>query len=132
MSPRRSIDVEGFSHGTNPTPAASRVGDIIFTGGVFGMDPKTGAIPPDLAEQTRLVFFNIERILQAGGAGMDRIVKIEFYVRDAALAREALNPAWLGAFPDPASRPARHIFVYPELAGGMLIQADVFAVADRP
>ena len=130
---RRSIDVAGFQHWDQPTPAASRVGDIVFTGGTFGSDPATGQIPEgDLAAQTRFMFHNLERILDAAGCDMADIVKIEFYVRDAAATRAHLNPAWLAAFPDPASRPARHIFVYPDLPPAMLIQADAFAVASRP
>jgi len=31
MSNRKSIEVEGFSHGANPIPAASRVGKIVMT-----------------------------------------------------------------------------------------------------
>lgn len=127
---RRSINVEGFAHGTNPTPAASRVGNLIFTGGIFGVDPVTGTVPAgDVGAQTRLIFDLMQRILKAGGATFDDIVKVEFYVKDVDASRVALNPAWEAAFPDPDSRPARHIFVYPALPGNMLIQAHVFAVA---
>ena len=131
MARRRSIDVENFSHGSNPTPAASRVGNLLFTGGVFGTDPATGEMPDNLEDQTRFGFANIRRILAAGGADMEDIVKIEIYCKDVAKAREAVNPEWVAAFPDPASRPARHLFLLESLAGGMLIQFDVFAVASR-
>ena len=127
MVRRRSIDVDGFSHGSNPTPAASRIGNILFTGGVFGVDPAGGSMPDDLEVQTRLVFFNLRRILEAGGASFDDVVKIEFYVKDLAAVRPLINREWSAAFPDPASRPARHVFHY-ELPGDMLVQCDAFAV----
>ena len=65
MVKRRSIEVAGFSHGGQPIPAASRVGDLIMTGGVYGLDPASGAIPGDVAEQARLMFANLGRILEA-------------------------------------------------------------------
>ena len=42
-----------------------------------------------------------------------------------------MNREWVAAFPDPASRPARHIFMHDALAGDMQVQCDVFAVASR-
>ncbi|MDP3173423.1 MAG: RidA family protein [Phenylobacterium sp.] len=130
MARRRSINIKGFSHGTNPTPAASRVGNILFTGGISGQDTTTGLMPDDVSEQTRLAFINMRAILAAGGADLEDIVKIEFYAKDVPAAREAINREWIVAFPDPESRPARHIFAY-ELPGSMLMQCDVFAVASR-
>jgi enamine deaminase RidA (YjgF/YER057c/UK114 family) len=70
---RRSIEVEGFSHGAQPIPAASRVGPLVMTGGVYGLDPATGKIPDDVAEQARLMFMNLERILAAAGGTLGDI-----------------------------------------------------------
>ena len=106
MSRRRSIEVEGFSHGTNPIPAASRVGNMVMTGGVFGLDPKTKAIPDGAAEQCRLMFANLRRILDAAGASTDEVLKVTVFIKDNSV-REVINPEWLALFPDPASRPAR-------------------------
>ncbi len=38
MSKRRSIEVEGLSHGGTPIPAASRIGNMIASGGIAGVD----------------------------------------------------------------------------------------------
>ena len=32
---RKSFEIEGYSHGGNPIPAAARVGNIIATGGIY-------------------------------------------------------------------------------------------------
>lgn len=71
MAKRVSIDVEGYHHGGLPIPAASRVGPLVMTGGISGIDPETRALPDDLAEQARLMFFNLERIMVAAGGSMD-------------------------------------------------------------
>jgi enamine deaminase RidA (YjgF/YER057c/UK114 family) len=129
MSARRSIEVEGFSHGAQPIPAASRVGNIVMTGGVYGLDPATGKIPDDVGEQARLMFANLARIMQAAGASMGRVVKMTVYVK-VPEARAAVNAQWVAAFPDPASRPARHTFQNDHLPANMLVQCDATAVLD--
>ncbi|HET6969489.1 MAG TPA: RidA family protein [Phenylobacterium sp.] len=125
---RRSIEVEGFSHGAQPIPAACRVGPLIVTGGVYGLDPATGRMPDDVAEQARLMFANLVRILEAAGAGLPDVAKMTVYVK-VPEARAAVNAEWLTAFPDPASRPARHTQQNDHLPANMLVQCDVTAWA---
>lgn len=130
MGRRRSIEVPGFSHGANPIPAASRVDNIVMTGGISGLDPATGKIPDDAAAQCRLMFANLARILAAAGGSMDDVVKVTVWLKNAAV-REVVNPVWLEHFPDPQSRPARHTMMNEHLAANMLIQCDAFAVVAR-
>jgi enamine deaminase RidA (YjgF/YER057c/UK114 family) len=125
---RRSIEVEGFNHGAQPIPAACRVGPLIMTGGVYGLDPETGAIPDDVGEQARLMFANLARILDAGGAGLADVAKMTVYVK-VPEARAAVNAEWLTAFPDAASRPARHTQQNDNLPANMLVQCDATAWA---
>lgn len=124
---RRSIEVEGFSHGAQPIPAACRVGGLIMTGGVYGLDPTTGKIPDEVAEQAKLMFANLKRILEAGGSNLDEVIKMTVYVK-VPEARPAVNAEWLAAFPDVASRPARHTFQNDHLPANMLVQCDATAV----
>jgi 2-iminobutanoate/2-iminopropanoate deaminase len=42
-------------------------------------------------------------------------------------ARAAVNVEWLKAFPDPASRPARHTVQNDNLPNNMLVQCDATA-----
>ncbi|WP_409190284.1 RidA family protein [Bradyrhizobium sp. RDM4] len=129
MIARRSIEVEGFSHGAQPIPAASRVGNIVMTGGVYGLDPATGKIPDEVEKQAELMFDNLKRIMAAAGTSIDRIVKMTVYVK-VPEARPAVNTHWLAAFPDPASRPARHTFQNDHLPANMLVQCDATAVLE--
>jgi hypothetical protein len=48
------------------------------------------------------------------------------YVKRAE-AKAALNEEWEKAFPDPASRPARHTLTYEGLPANMMIQCDATA-----
>lgn len=123
---RRSIEIEGFSHGSQPIPAASRVGPLVITGGVYGLDPATGKMPDDVAEQARLMFDNLRRILEAAGATFADVARMTIYVK-VPEARAAVNSEWLKAFPDASSRPARHTLQNDGLPANMAIQCDATA-----
>lgn len=123
--PRRSINVEGFSHGNLPIPAASRLGPLVITGGIHGLD-LSGGDPGDAFAQAGRMFANLAKIIGAAGGGLHSVVRMTVHVK-APEAREALNVEWLKAFPDEASRPARHTLVNDHLPGPMLIQCDATA-----
>lgn len=127
MSNRKSIEVEGFRHGDNPIPAASRVGNIVMTGGVSGQDPVTGKVPEDPKTQVAGAFANLERILKAAGASMDDVVKVEVTVKSLS-TREEINVQWLKYFPNKESRPVRHTAQYDHFGGTTAIQLAATAV----
>ena len=129
MAKRKSIEVEGYGHGPNPIPAASKIGNLVITGGIHGTDTATGKIPADAAGQCANVFINVRKILAAAGATPDHIIKMNFWVRDAA-ARDTINKEWVAMFPDPHSRPARHTLVYDKLAPAYQLQCDAIAVIE--
>jgi len=127
MSNRKSIDVEGFKHGDNPIPAASRVGNVVMTGGISGQDPATGKVPEDQTAQVAQAFRNLERILKAAGASLEDVVKVGVTVKSTAM-RDEINVQWLKYFPDAHSRPARHVAQYDHFGGVTAIQLDATAV----
>jgi len=122
----RSLEVPGVSHGAAPIPLGARVGNVLYSSGIAGMDPETGRLPSDAAAQARLAFRNMRALLEAGGATLENIVRMTVYLKDNA-AREHINVQWLECFPDPHDRPARHTLVY-DLQQGMLLQLEVVAV----
>ncbi len=124
---RRSITIPGFQHGQQPIPAASLVGNILMTGGIHGLDPATGKMAEAVEDQARIAFQHLANILAAAGGTFDDVVRMTFYVK-APEARPAINVEWLKAFPDAASRPARHTINYEQLPAGALFQCDCFAV----
>lgn len=129
MSMRRSIYIEGFSHGTNPVPAACLMGRTLVTGAVFGTVRETGKVPESVDEQCRLMFDNVARILQAAGGNFEHVLKMTFYARPG-VSRELINTYWVTHFPDPASRPARHVIVSDTLPASMSLQCDLVAQLD--
>lgn len=130
---RRSICIEGFSHGNNPVPAASVIGNTLMTGAVFGTVRETGKVPELVEDQCRLMFENVSSILQAADGTFEDILKMTFYMRPG-VSRDMINTHWEARFPDPASRPARHVIVTDTLPASMSFQCDLVALlnADNP
>ena len=122
---RRAIYVDGVSH-KNPIPSAARLGNFIATGIVSGRDAKRN-VSPDPAEQARAMFRNLREVLDAAGASFDDILKLNVWIAEEPI-REHLNVAWLEAFPDPATRPARQVMIYAHLTEGQLLSGDALAV----
>ena len=125
MSRRTAVYCETFKH-MNPVPAACRIGNLVFSGGIHGRDPETGATPERLEEQLRLTFANVDAVVRSAGGSVEDIIKMTFWMADRS-QRKALNVEWERMFPDPSSRPARHV-----IKGGldpyMQVQCDFIAV----
>ena len=129
MSNRRSIEIPGLQH-ENPIPVAAQIGPFLVTSGVFGKDPTTGVIPPDIETQCALMFANLRLILSAVGGTPEDILKMTVWVKDKAL-RPHVNKEWLVMFPDEHSRPARHSLLNPDLPGVALVQCEIMAVISQ-
>lgn len=121
----RSLDVEGISHGAAPIPMGARVGPLLCSSGIPGLDPQTGKLPASAAEQARHAFANLKTLLAQGGATLKDVAKLTVYIKDNQ-ARDSVNAEWVQCFPDPHDRPARHTLVY-DLQHGMLLQLEVVA-----
>ena len=126
MSTRRSIEVEGLHHSGQPIPLASRIGNVLLSSGIVGMNAETGTIPEHVEEQCTLLFANVGYVMAAAGGSPKDIIKMTFFVKDRS-ARDAINREWLAMFPDAASRPARHT-VTADLPSQLLVQCEVYAV----
>jgi reactive intermediate/imine deaminase len=60
-----------------------RVGNTVYVAGQLALD-KAGTLvgPNDIKAQTRQIFENMRRILEAGGAGLRDVVKVTVFVTD--------------------------------------------------
>ena len=99
MAKRKSINYPGFKH-ENPIPNASRIGNILMSSIISGRDPETSTMPPDLAGQVTNVFKQIKLCVEAAGGSVDDIIKVNFWMKDPATGRAALNGEWSKMFPD--------------------------------
>ena len=122
---RQSFDLEGISHSV-PIPFGTRVGNLLFSSGIMGVDPGTGKLADGLEAQIRFAFSNMSALLQLAGSSFEDVGHVRVLVAEESY-RAAVNEEWLEAFPNAASRPARHTEVH-ALRGGMLVQFEIVAV----
>lgn len=127
MTRRKSIYTDGLGH-KNPIPAGCRVGNLLMSGIIGGIDPKTGEVASTLDEQCALMFSHVREIVEGGRGTLADIVKITVYLQDH-MNRDALNREWLKHFPNPNDRPARQAMPGTPNAE-RLIECDFVAVID--
>ena len=66
-----------------PYSQAIRTESFIFASGQAGLDPNTGELVAGGVEaETRQVLTNIQNVLQAGGTGMEHVVKTTVFLID--------------------------------------------------
>ncbi|HKZ46618.1 MAG TPA: RidA family protein [Thermodesulfobacteriota bacterium] len=66
-----------------PYSQAVKANGFIFVSGQIPIDPDTNdLVKGDIAEQTIQVIKNIKNILEAGGSGLEDVVKTTVYLRD--------------------------------------------------
>lgn len=131
---KRSLHVQGLGHGNTPIPMGARVGNLLCSSGINGMDAATGKLPEDPLAQVRHAFANMQSLLAAGGGTLGDVVKLTVYLKDGSkdkigqnTLREAINAEWIACFPEADDRPARHILIY-DLQNGMALQLEVTAL----
>src|SRR4051812_12660988 len=90
MSDRRSINGPRARH-QNPTPNASRIGNVVMSSVISGISPETRDLPPDLPGQLVNLFGHIRGDIEAAGGCVDDIIKITFWMRDPTAGRAAIN-----------------------------------------
>ncbi|HXA69183.1 MAG TPA: Rid family hydrolase, partial [Stellaceae bacterium] len=59
-------------------------GDWVFVSGTTGLDYKAMTIAPDVVAQTRQTFKNIGAALAEAGVGFADVVRVHYYLTDAA------------------------------------------------
>jgi reactive intermediate/imine deaminase len=62
-----------------------RVGDLLFVSGQTGIDEKGELVGVgDFDAQADQAFRNLERVLEAGGSSLERVVKVTIFLTDMA------------------------------------------------
>ena len=111
-----------------PYSQAVRVGNLLFTAGQPGVDPRTGTVAgPDFESQARQAFENLRAVLEDAGSGLAQVVRVTCFVADPA-AFPTLNRLFGEYFP--VEPPVRSTPVV-ALPKGLLFSIDAIAVAGQ-
>lgn len=121
---REIIRLEGSKVNPVLSPAA-RFGNLVFTQGMVGTDPATGALAgDDIASQGRQTMRNLQAILEAAGTSLDNALKVTAFVADLD-DRPGFNEVYTGFFQgDP---PPRTCIQGGKLGPGILVEVEVVA-----
>ena len=128
MGRRQTIHIPGVRHSA-PIPYGARVGNVVYSSAIQGINADSGELSADVYEQARQCFRNMRTFLEHAGATTDDIVRLTCFLADLD-DRPALNEPWLELFPDENDRPARHTSRYDPPPGGMRVQIEVVAVVE--
>jgi 2-iminobutanoate/2-iminopropanoate deaminase len=100
-------------------------GDLVFVSGQLPMDPASGqVVPGGIEAQTERALRNVELVLVAAGASLDRVLQMTIYISDGDLwgAVNATYAKVMGAH-----RPARAVVPVSPLHYGALIEIQAIA-----
>ena len=102
--PVPTLDVAALGQ---PASTLVRGGPFLFVSGLMAVDPQTGKrVPGSTMSETRLVLCNLERILEAAGSSMEKVVKVNVLLA-SMLEAVPMNDVYVKFFPDPP--PARTV-----------------------
>lgn len=80
---RRIVQLPGTSPSRAPISPAIVVGDLVFTSGQIGIDPKTGQmVPGGLEGEAEQVLKNLTAVLEAAGSSIAHVVKATVFLAD--------------------------------------------------
>ncbi|MGA2975616.1 MAG: Rid family detoxifying hydrolase [Spirochaetia bacterium] len=102
-------------------------GRLLFVAGQTPKDPKTGQMPQDFRAQVERCLENVKAIIEAAGAGMGDVVKINAYLADLGNFT-IFNEVYAKYFTQPY--PARTT-IGAALPGGA-VQVEIDAIASLP
>jgi reactive intermediate/imine deaminase len=110
-----------------PYSQSVRIGSTVAAAGQAGVDPATGTYASaDVAGQTVQTFKNIAAVLEASGASLDDVIRVDVYLADMA-DFAAMNGEYEKVFSPPY--PARTT-VGVSLPAGMKVEITALAVTE--
>jgi len=122
---RRVIRSDGAPAAIGPYSQAIESGGLVWASGQIALDPETGRlVEGGIEEQTRRALTNLKAVLEAGGSGLDRVLRATVYLADLA-EFEAFNRVYAEFFGE--KPPARACSEVSALPKGARVEIDAVA-----
>lgn len=106
-----------------PYSQGFEVNGFIYTSGQIPVDPATGEVPEGIAAQAEQSCKNVGAILEAAGAGFDKVFKTTCFLADMG-DFAAFNEVYAKYF---TSKPARSCVAVKALPKGVLCEIEAIA-----
>ena len=118
------IYTENAPAAIGPYSQAMVTGNLLFTSGQIGLDPKTGAPAGDTIEaQAEQVMQNLAAVLTEAGSSFEKVVKTTCFLADMG-DFAAFNAIYAKYF---TGKPARSCVAVKTLPKGMLVEVECIA-----
>ena len=112
-----------------PYSVGISTGNLIFTAGQIGLDPKTGQMVEGSVEaEARQALTNLKAILEAGGSGLEKVVKTTVFLKDMADFAK-VNAVYAEFFME--NPPARSAVAVAALPKNALVEIEAIALQYR-
>jgi 2-iminobutanoate/2-iminopropanoate deaminase len=107
-----------------PISPAVKVGAMVYTSGMLGVDASGRLVEGGIEAQTRQTLENLKAALEAAGSSLDRVVKATVFLADRA-SFGAMNGVYRTYFP--ADPPARSTVECRLMMDGALVEIELVA-----
>lgn len=107
-----------------PYSQGYEVNGLVFTSGQIPVDPENGQVPEGITAQAEQSCKNVGAILEAAGAGFDKVFKTTCFLADMG-DFAAFNEVYARYF---TSKPARSCVAVKTLPKGVLCEIEAIAV----
>ena len=127
MPEKQIITSDKAPKALGPYSVANRIGNLVFTAGQLGLDPRTNELAPGGIEaETRQALTNLKYVLESAGSSLDQAVKTTVFLRDMNdFAR--MNAIYSQFFTQ--NFPARSTIQVAALPKGGAVEIEVVAVS---
>ena len=123
---RKVIVSEKAPKAIGPYSVAIRTGNLVFTSGQAGLDPRSGTlVPGGIEAETRQTLTNVRNVLEDSGSGMPAVVKTTVFLTDMA-DFPRMNGVYAEFFPE--NPPARSTIQAAALPKGGAVEIEAVAV----
>ena len=83
MTPKEIITTENAPQAIGPYSAGVKAGNLVFTAGQLGIDPKSGEfVSGGIEAETRQALKNLSAVLEAAGTSLANVIKTTVFLRD--------------------------------------------------
>lgn len=107
-----------------PYSQATRLGNLVFTAGMGGVDPATGKPAEGVRDQTRQTLENLRNVLEAAGTSLQHALKTTCYLHDIQ-DFAVFNEVYATFFPQ--NPPARTTIQAARLPANLLVEIELVA-----
>ena len=118
------VTIKKLPKPSSPYSYCVKAGDLVFTAGLVGIDPKTGKPRSDsIREQTKQALKNLTNILEAAGSSLENVLKTTVFISDLGDFAE-MNEVYAKFF---SKNPPARSTVQVALVGGFKVEIEAVA-----